>query len=335
MLDGLIDPQLIRDEMLDTGLEPWAKIVESQLAEKLVETPHGDLARWKDAVLSFPEAQASSFDLSYGPIRVGTAEDVDDETREQIQKSLEALHPWRKGPYEIHGTLVDTEWHSDWKWERLAGAIDDLKDRVVLDVGCGNGYHLWRMAHAKPRLTIGVDPSPLFLMQFHTLKKFLLQTEQGKYFADRTHLLPLGIEEVPPKLEAFDTVFSMGVLYHRRSPFDHLMELRDALRKGGQLVLETLVIEGGEGEVLVPQGRYAKMRNVWFIPSVTTLRLWLQRIGLNNIVTVDVSDTSVEEQRSTSWMRFESLADFLDPADSTRTIEGYPAPKRAVITANK
>ena len=56
----------------------------------------------------------------------------------------------------------------------------------------------------------------------------------------------------------------MGVLYHRRSPIDHLLELKGCLQTGGELVLETLVIDGGLGEVLVPENRYAKMRNVWF-----------------------------------------------------------------------
>jgi tRNA (mo5U34)-methyltransferase len=152
----------------------------------------------------------------------------------------------------------------------------------------------------------------------------------------KTHpvqLLPLGIEDLPANLQAFDTVFSMGVFYHRRSPFSHLAELKGCLRKGGELVLETLVIEGGENEVLVPQGRYAKMRNVWFIPSPATLVSWLSRAGLSEIRLIDVSATTTDEQRSTDWMRFESLSDYLNPNHPDRTVEGYPAPRRAMIVA--
>ncbi len=47
------------------------------------------------------------------------------------------------------------------------------------------------------------------------------------------------------------------------------------------------------------------------------------------------SNTSTDEQRSTQWMQFHSLAQFLDPQDPDKTIEGYPAPRRAIITANK
>ena len=125
----------------------------------------------------------------------------------------------------------------------------------------------------------------------------------------------------------------MGVLYHRRSPMDHLLELRETLKSGGQLVLETLVIDGKAGEVLVPQDRYARMGNVWFLPSCSTLEAWLRKMKFRDIEVIDINTTTTEEQRSTEWMRFHSLSNFLDPEDNSKTIEGYPAPRRAVITA--
>jgi tRNA (mo5U34)-methyltransferase len=234
-------------------------------------------------------------------------------------------HPWRKGPFELFGVHIDTEWRSDWKWDRLAGAIDSLEDRRVLDVGCGSGYHCWRMAGAGATEVIGIDPTPLFVVQFWALQKYLRQ--------DHVWVLPLGIEHVPRKLRAFDTVFSMGVLYHRRSPLDHLQELQDCLRPGGQLVLETLVIEGGPGDTLVPEGRYARMGNVWFLPSCDTLVGWLRKLGFTDPAVIDVNVTSTQEQRATEWMTFHSLRDFLDPEDPARSVEGHPAPRRAILTA--
>jgi tRNA (mo5U34)-methyltransferase len=182
------------------------------------------------------------------------------------------------------------------------------------------------MAGAGAELVIGIDPTQLFLAQFLALKRFL-----GDQWP--VHLLPLGIEDLPAELHAFDTVFSMGVLYHRRSPMDHLLELRGCLKRGGELILETLVIEGTAGSVLVPSGRYAKMRNVWFIPSPETLTGWIERCGFRDVRIIDVSPTTTDEQRATDWMRFESLADYLDPADPSKTIEGYPAPRRAIFSA--
>ena len=176
-------------------------------------------------------------------------------------------------------------------------------------------------------LVLGIDPTLLSVMQFHVVQRYL-----GK---KNHYVLPLGIEDVPSDLACFDTVFSMGVLYHRRSPLDHLVELRGCMRSGGELVLETLVVEGEEGTAFMPEGRYAKMRNVWFLPSTTTMLLWLRRCGFKDVACVDINRTSIKEQRRTKWMKFESLADFLDQQDHTKTIEGHPAPLRAIFTATK
>ena len=205
--------------------------------------------------------------------------------------------------------------------------IANLKDRTILDVGCGNGYHCWRMLGEGAKAVIGIDPSQKFLAQFSVIKKYLGQHP--------VHLLPLGIEDMPSDMNknGFDSVFSMGVLYHRKSPIEHLLALKHLLAPKGQLVLETLVIDGDENQVLVPSDRYAQMRNVWFLPSAKALELWLSRAGFKNIRTVDINQTSLEEQRPTEWMQFHSLQNFLDPNDINKTIEGLPAPKRATLVA--
>jgi len=243
-----------------------------------------------------------------------------------LHSQLKALHPWRKGPYNLFGIHIDTEWRSDWKWNRLKNHIAPLEHRLVLDVGCGNGYHCWRMLGAGAKTVIGIDPMMLNVMQFQLVRKL--------YGEAPVYVLPMGIEDMPYGLKAFDTAFSMGVLYHRRSPIDHLMELRDCLKPGGELVLETLVIDGGLGQVLLPEDRYARMRNVWFLPSCDTLIGWLKRCGFKNIRLVDVTVTSIEEQRTTEWMTFHSLKDFLDAENPQLTCEGLPAPKRAIVIAN-
>ncbi|MFT5887613.1 MAG: tRNA (mo5U34)-methyltransferase [Zhongshania sp.] len=302
-------------------LAHWAEQLPEQIAVGLSESRFGDLPRWKQAFKNLPDITPSTVCLNDS--RVGVDGEINDEERLQLKQALMGLHPWRKGPFELFGIHIDTEWRSDWKWDRLKNAIAPLSGRTVLDVGCGSGYHCWRMRGENAELVVGIDPTPLFVMQYFALQKYL----QNPAVA----VLPLGIEHLPEKLQAFDTTFSMGILYHRRSPFEHLIALRDTLRSGGQLVLETLVIDGKLGEVLVPTGRYSKMANVWFIPSTATLESWLLKAGFKSPQLIEVNTTSTEEQRSTEWMSFHSLAQFLDPNDFSKTIEGLPAPRRATF----
>lgn len=318
----MIDLAPLARRLAGTPLAEWANGLQAQLDAKMTKS-HGDLQRWQSALEALPELVPTRIDLAES---FTLDNDCDAETRVQLHKALMGLSPWRKGPFDVFGVHVDTEWRSDWKWSRVSPHLD-LKGKRVLDVGCGNGYYQWRMLGAGADSVIGVDPNWLFFCQFQAMQRYLPDLPVWH--------LPFTLEDLPANLEGFDTVFSMGVLYHRRSPIDHLLALKDCLVKGGELVLETLVVEGDVQQVLVPEDRYAQMRNVWFLPSVPALELWLRRAGFVDVRCVDVSITTVEEQRGTDWMRFQSLSDYLDPADHSRTVEGLPAPMRAMIVARK
>lgn len=307
-------------------LSHWLETLPGQIAAWQRESLHGQFKQWSNAVEFLPEMTPYKLDLLHS-VTAESETPLSEGQMLRLDKLMRNLMPWRKGPFSLYGMHIDTEWHSDWKWDRVLPHLSDLTGRTILDVGCGSGYHLWRMIGAGAHLAVGIDPMQLFLCQFEAVRK-LLGNDQ------RAYLLPLGIEQLPA-LAAFDTVFSMGVLYHRRSPLEHLWQLKDQLVSGGELVLETLVIEGDENAVLVPGDRYAQMRNVYFIPSALALKNWLAKCGFVDIRIADVCVTTTEEQRRTEWMTTESLAEFLDPDDRTKTIEGYPAPIRAVLIATK
>ena len=313
-------------QIAKSPLSHWLETLPAQIATWQRGALHGQFKQWTNAVEFLPEMQPYRLDLLHSV----TAESETPLSPGQIKRIdtlLRNLMPWRKGPFSLYGVDIDTEWRSDWKWERVLPHLSDLSGRTILDVGCGSGYHLWRMIGAGAHLAVGIDPTQLFLCQFEAVRK-LLGGDQ------RAHLLPLGIEQLPA-LNAFDTVFSMGVLYHRRSPLEHLWQLKDQLVSEGELVLETLVVEGDERTVLIPGDRYAQMRNVYFIPSALALKNWLEKCGFVDVRIVDVCQTTTEEQRRTDWMITESLAEFLDPNDPSKTVEGYPAPLRAVLIATK
>lgn len=304
----------------------WAQPADDLSRQRLIQQPHGDMPRWQAAVQALPNVPAT-VGAGQDCITIEPVVSLDPAGMADIAAGLRQLMPWRKGPFDFFGVHINTEWRSDWKWQRIVPHISDLKGRTILDVGCGSGYHCWRMAAAGARAVLGIDPTLLYLFQYLAVRRYAV--DLPVWFA------PVRMEEMPAGASCFDTVFSMGVLYHRRSPLDHLLELFAALKPGGELVLETLVVEGDVTTVLVPQDRYASMRNVYFLPSVAMLERWLIRCGYSEVRTVDVSVTSTDEQRSTDWMTFQSLSDFLDPQDASRTVEGYPAPRRATLIARR
>lgn len=300
-----IDYSACWDVLDELGLDSWREPLEPLVEERLADTAHGDLPRWRRAL----EALA--------------AEAAGDGV---IREALLSLSPWRKGPFHLGDIMIDAEWRSDLKWDRLQPGLESLAGRTVLDVGAGNGYYALRMRESGARAVIGVDPTILYVIQFLAIQHF--RRVPGVF------VLPLRLDELPADPRVFDTVFSMGVLYHQRSPLLHLRELRGMLRPGGQLVLETIYVPGDESYACTPPDRYARMRNVWLLPTITELTTWLARTGFRDIGVVDKSRTTTDEQRSTAWMTFDSLAEALQPGDPDRTVEGWPAPRRVAMVAN-
>lgn len=310
-------------ELSDEGHGQWSAVLQAECRKQISTEAHGNLEVWQRILDQLPLVSSCTRNECHGTVTVQG--DASPDVVQSMRSLLMEVRPWRKGPFDLFGIAIDTEWRSNLKWDRLKGHVE-LRDRNVLDIGCGNGYYGWRMLSAGARRVVGLDPFLLYVAQHEAIRRYAGPSAPN-------YVLPVSDEVIPERLNAFDVTFSMGVLYHRSSPIDHLQKLRASLRPGGQVVLETLVIESSESTVLVPQGRYAKMRNVWFIPSVSMLQTWLSRTGFRDIVVVDVSRTSTAEQRRTEWMTYESLADFLNPEDDRQTIEGYPGPVRAVLTA--
>jgi len=315
--------QLLQDEAR------WSDHFAEDAQAMLTALKHGDLERWIAAIQNLPQIETQAISLNQDAITVSAGEILSPATHARLLKSLQALKPWRKGPYRVFDINIDTEWHSDHKWARIKDHFD-LNGKNVLDVGCANGYFGWRMLGAGARSVVGIDPGWLFIMQFLLIKHYLPADIQAHHT-----LLPYRLEDLPPRLDYFDSVFSMGVLYHRRSVFDHLFELKQCLKPGGELILETLVIAEQDGEVLVPADRYARMRNVWFLPNSKILANWLARTGFEDIRIIDECVTGLEEQRKTEWMDSQSLEHALDPDNLSLTIEGYPAPRRATLMARR
>ena len=296
-----------------------------EINNQAYQVNNGNISKWSqaiDAIDSLPKGKVS-LKLPYISIN---EESIDSKS---LLETLQKLKPWRKGPFMFNDLALESEWNGDMKWQRISKYIKPLINKRVLDVGAGNGYFTLRMAMEGAKRALGIEPFLLFNYQFRAIKSIIESPLNAL-------LLPVRLEQMP-KIAIFDTVFSMGVLYHQKDHMAHLSQLHDMMAPDAELVLETLVVESPNDFVLVPKGRYAQMRNVYNLPSIKTLKSWLNDSNFKNIRVVDVNKTTTEEQRKTSWIgeNGASLEDFLDPLDDSLTIEGYPAPTRATVLCER
>lgn len=295
------------------------------ISNKAFQVNNGNIPKWSQAIDTIDALPKGKVALKQPYISINQ-DGIDSEL---LMEALHKLIPWRKGPFMINGLALESEWDGDMKWQRITKHIKPLENKLVLDVGAGNGYFTIRMAMEGAKRVLGIEPFLLFNYQFRAIKSMIKSPLNAL-------LLPVKLEDMPKK-PIFDTVFSMGVLYHQRDHMAHFSQLREMMVPDAELVIETLVIEGPEDYILVPKGRYAQMRNVYSIPSIKTLKSWLNDANFNNIRVVDVSKTTTAEQRKTPWIgeNGASLEDFLDPLDDSLTIEGYPAPTRAIVVCER
>lgn len=283
----------------------------------LCDLKHGDLSRWLAAIDSMPQIPTETW--SYGrKVAIGRKAEVADQS--VINDALEALVPWRKGPFALFGCDIDAEWRSDMKWDRLSQHVS-FADASVIDIGCGNGYYAFRMLGRGARSILGFEQNLLYALQ---AMLFVYYTQA------RICVLPIRYTSAIPS-DSADVVVSMGVLYHQSNPQAHLRDAYHLCHYKSEFLLETLI---ADTDIRHPQ-RYANMKNVSLIPSIDTITFMLSQAGFNDVQLIDVNQTTQLEQRRTKWMPFYSLEQALCEDDINVTVEGLPAPKRAIFLARK
>ncbi len=292
-----------------------------QVRERCIEWKN--IKPYWEAVMGLPEVQ--EVEVKLGNTVEIYPENLSEEDEENIYNAAKIVWPWRKGPFQISKTFIDSEWKSHIKYDLLKPHFD-LKDKIVGDIGCNNGYYLFKMMEENPKRLVGFDPSAIPFCQFKFLDHFI---KSGITFE------LLGVEHVEHYEHRFDILFCLGVLYHRPDPVGALKSLYKGLNQGGELILDTFMIDGEDEICLTPKKRYSKIPNIYFIPTVNALKNWCYRAGFEEIEVLDIVKTEREEQRWTEWINSQSLDDFLDENDDSKTVEGYPAPKRVYIKAKK
>jgi len=274
-----------------------------------------------------PELKVTRSNYNKAEVQIGQVDDLDAADHERLKEIALGLKPWRKGPFNLFGIEIDAEWRSNQKWDRLKEGNPNLEGKRIADIGCSNGYYMYRMLPENPAFVIGFEPADRFFWQFHLMQRFAQ--------APRLQHECFGVEHLAFFPEFFDVIFCLGIIYHQRNPILMLENLFQSLRSGGEAVVESMGIPGDENQALCPPGRYAKARNVFFVPSAVALCTWMRRAGFVNVECISSATTEFSEQRATEWMSFESLEDFLDPNDRDKTIEGHPTPLRIAVRGRK
>ena len=294
----------------------------AKAAAELAHPKYRPLLAALAAALPLPEGRC---ECNSPVIKIGDASDLREEQRGPFLELLRAFVPWKKGPFSLFGVDIDAEWRSDLKWQRLEPFVGPLAGKRVADIGCNNGYYMLRMAPYQPEVVVGFEPYGKYWYNFALL--------QSLAQAERLAFELLGVEHIHLFERFFDVVFCLGILYHHTDPVGILTKIRRSLRHGGKVIIDCQGIAGESSCALVPRGRYAGARGVWFLPTLACLENWLLRADFKVITPIWAGALTPEEQRATPWAPIASLADFMDPCDPTRTIEGYPAPQRFYLMA--
>ncbi len=292
-----------------------------------INQPKKGFLRYREPMQTISHLRASELDLSGDVVRIGRRTDLNEAEYTSVQELMRTFMPWRKGPFSVFDITIDAEWQSQRKWNRLLPELPDLKGKTIADIGCNNGYYMFRMAEYQPQLVLGFEPYVPHYFTFSALKGF-----SG---LENIHIDLLGIEHLPLFPTCFDLIFCLGILYHRPSPIDALRDLHAALKPGGCLLIESQAIPGAESLALFPEKTYAKVPGTWFVPTASCLHNWLARAGFTDVHCFCSHPMNNIEQRKTQWMTFESYQDFIDKNNPELTIEGYPAPWRVFFKATR
>lgn len=250
----------------------------------------------------------------------------------QIKKNqlIEELIPWRKGYYDLFSTRINSEWDSLIKWNYISQIIEQIiggiKDKVVCDLGCNNGYFMFKLLSSSPALIVGLDPVFRYYLQYFLLTTFLRPSLSSLAF------LLMGYKSLDYFESSFDLVLCLGILYHHPQPIEILKLIKQSLKPQGKIIIDSQGIDREDSFSLIPEKTYTGKKGFWFLPSPQALINWVKRAGFTKVEIIKKTTIQKEEQQKTIHSPFDSLREGMK---GKKTIEGYPSPIRIYLVAEK
>jgi len=131
--------------------------------------------------------------------------------------------------YDIVWTKYVPEYSSSEKHLEIFFSDKEIKDKKILDAGCGTGIFSVIFANKGAARVLGTDISQGSLETAGSLKKkFNLQNVE---FSEEDML------QLPFEDNTFDIVWAWGTVHHTSNPFKAIDELTRVLKKGGSILL--------------------------------------------------------------------------------------------------
>jgi 2-polyprenyl-3-methyl-5-hydroxy-6-metoxy-1,4-benzoquinol methylase len=118
----------------------------------------------------------------------------------------------------------------------------DMKGKRVLDIGCRDGLFSFAAERLGAAEVIGIDND-----LSKAAVEFLIP-----YFGSKVRMQEMNLYDLrASEMGVFDVVIFPGVLYHLRYPFWSLKIVRDVLKSGGDLLIETMIWDGMNGDAML------------------------------------------------------------------------------------
>ncbi len=266
-------------------------------------------------------------DSSSPEVRIGLGTQLSKSQKIDLQYCLRLFIPWKKGPFNFFNIKVHSEWNSSLKWERIKPYLGPLEGENIADIGCHNGYFMFKMLPLKPKQVVGFDPVIKLFYNFHFIQNFVQSPE--------LIFEPLGVEHIRHYRSYFHKVLCLGILYHLKDPVTALLKIHRSLKSGGKIIVDCQGIIGEGSYCLFPSKKYAGAGGVWFVPTKECVINWLKRAQFKEIFCFYDEALDCTEQKPSSWAPVASLEHYLKKEDSSLTVEGYPAPRRFYLVGTK
>ena len=140
-------------------------------------------------------------------------------------KKLDELPPGYYDAAEKSGNKVQMFWHRQ-RFQHLVRGVD-LKNRRVLDVGCGCGNFIDKIKESTD-FCVGIDAA---IAQ--------VNYANAKFKNEKTAFVEASADSIPYPDEHFDLIFCSELIEHLLNPEEVIKEMKRLLKASGELIMTT------------------------------------------------------------------------------------------------